>query len=227
MCCLVDLIWLKLFKSFLYIYIDLKSCYTNIPLHKEYRKYCCIGWMGKFYQFTRVPFGIKCAPACCQSLTSSLSGNSTMVYLDDFLILGNSMEDVVTAVNDQITTLESNGLPINAEKSVLQPTIEIDYRGYTLNFEEGTKGVYTQKNHLMTLSLHVKICLMKKEIGMLRWQKMLGLYNWCRAKKEDVIVHDKLVSLMNNRVGNKVKLDELGRDMLENMVSRCSLPFDY
>ena len=32
--------------------IDLKSCYTNIKLHVDYQRYCCVGWRRKVYKFT-------------------------------------------------------------------------------------------------------------------------------------------------------------------------------
>ncbi len=81
---------LDIVTKFRFAAIDLKSCYTNIKLHIDYLRYCCVGWRHKVYKFTRVLFGIKCAPACYQTLTMSLSYTPT--YLDDFLLLGDSEE---------------------------------------------------------------------------------------------------------------------------------------
>jgi hypothetical protein len=56
---------------------SITACHTNIKLHESMMPYCCIIWNGKYYMFTKVPFGIQCAPACCQTLTRGF------VYLDD------------------------------------------------------------------------------------------------------------------------------------------------
>ena len=210
--------------------IDIKSCYTNIKLHEDYRPYCCICWRGQFYMFTKVPFGIKCAPACCQTVTKALSGEATLVYLDDYLVLGRSETEVHEKIAKQQMVLEGNGLPISVQKSCLTPKQELEYCGYRLCFGEENRGVYTTDKHLRDLSLYVKVILSKQQVDVKTWRQFLGKYNWCRARNEDRQVHVKLVGLLNEHIERGeavVNLDDTSRDMLSKMVERCSLPFDY
>ncbi len=137
--------------------IDIKSCYTNIKLHEDYRPYCCICWRDQFYIFTKVPFGIKCAPACCQTVTKALSGEATLLYLDDYLILGRSEAEMHEKIAKQQITLEGNGLPISVQKACLTPKQELEYCGYHLGFGEENRGVYTTDKHLRHFSLYVKL----------------------------------------------------------------------
>ncbi len=105
---------LDIVAKFRFAAIDLKSCYTNIKLHIDYLRYCCVGWRHKVYKFTHVLFG-NVLLLVTRPWTMSLS--CTPTYLDDFLLLGDSENQVMSAVNNQLATLTDNGLPVNVQKS--------------------------------------------------------------------------------------------------------------
>ncbi len=117
--------------------IDLKSCFTQIPLHPSARKYCCIYWRGQYYQFTRVPFGISCAPAACQLVTSSILRGSSikhLVHLDDFLLLNSSPTELVAQISEATDKISAIGFTINIRKSLLTPNCTLEYFGWSLDF---------------------------------------------------------------------------------------------
>ena len=54
-------------------------------------------------------------------------------YLDDFLIIGRTKEEVIQARDSTLFFLMQLGFTINLEKSVLNPTQEIEFLGMMIN----------------------------------------------------------------------------------------------
>ena len=54
-------------------------------------------------------------------------------YLDDFLIIGRTKEEVIQARDSTLIFLMQLGFTINLEKSVLNPTQEIEFLGMMIN----------------------------------------------------------------------------------------------
>ncbi len=120
------------------IVADIKSGYHHVKVSEEYQKYLGIRWRGKLYVWTRLPFGlslsayyfVKVVRAVIAHLRSE--GLRIVCYVDDFLL----MSDENNICQDKqllLSTLESLGLTINVEKSILEPTTEIQYIGYTIS----------------------------------------------------------------------------------------------
>ena len=80
-----------------------------------------------YYEFIFIPFGLSTAPFTFTKLTKPViaflrkRGVLCLVYLDDFLILGNSEQKCRKNVKLTVSLLESLGLLVNCEKSCLQP----------------------------------------------------------------------------------------------------------
>jgi hypothetical protein len=130
--------------------IDIQSCYTNIPLHPSAQPYCCIYWNGKYYKFLKVPFGVQCAPAACQTLTRSFCGSDMeIVFLDDFLLMSAIEEKLRGRILEIQGKLDMAGLPVSLKKSILQPTTRLDYLGYSLDFT--AHGVFNQPKKIQVL----------------------------------------------------------------------------
>lgn len=209
--------------------IDIQSCYTNILLHESARPYCCIFWEGRFYQFTRVPFGIKCAPACCQELTRAFCDTTLeIVYLDDFLLVDGLSENLKIRLKNMKQSLESKGLPVNVKKSVLLPSTTVYYAGYKLDFEKGTVNV--QEKSLQKLIVCINNIKNNGGADIKEWRSFMGVFEWCRSRKEDKCVMQKLGEMLQcceKQNGCFIHVSESDMEVISDIPRRCSLPFDH
>ena len=119
--------------------IDLKDAYLSVHVHKSSQKYLCFQWRNRCYAFLGLPFGLNTAPRVFTKLLKPVAaylrkrGIRIIVYLDDFLILGSSIED--SKVNTQLTLdlLQWLGFTINWEKSLLVPNQSLTFLGLSID----------------------------------------------------------------------------------------------
>ena len=62
-----------------------------------------------------------------------MQGNTSVVYVDDFYLQGDSYESFLKNVNDTIIMLRSLGFTIHPEKLVLKPRQNVIYLGFIIN----------------------------------------------------------------------------------------------
>ena len=62
-----------------------------------------------------------------------MQGHTSLVYVDDSYLQGDSYERCLKNVNDAIIMLWSLGFIIHSEKSVLKPTQNLIYLGFIIN----------------------------------------------------------------------------------------------
>jgi hypothetical protein len=76
-----------------YCKLDLSNCYLSFHLHPDALPHFVFAFRGKFYRFTRMPFGLSSAPYICTQLLGVVAAklHSYQVvlvrYLDDFLLI--------------------------------------------------------------------------------------------------------------------------------------------
>ena len=122
-----------------FISIDLTSAYWHIPIDEEFQPYLCFKFLNNFYKFQAMPFGLSIAPR----LFTQIMGNvvktlvklniQILIYLDDILIIGSSVTDLLTKRLIVLRTLKDYGLIVNWNKSELVPTQEITFLGLIWN----------------------------------------------------------------------------------------------
>lgn len=113
--------------------LDLNSGYYQIPVRAEDRpKTAIITHQGK-YQFTRMPFGFKGAPACFQRLMDKLFKNEPQIkaYMDDIVIFSPTWEEHLKALETAFTILEQAGLTAKKKKCQLIKR-DMNFLGHTL-----------------------------------------------------------------------------------------------
>ena len=111
--------------------IDLRNAYRSVPIHRDCYaatglKWCFTGQDETDYFIdTRLPFGARRSPGIFQRLTSSVKrfmqrrGYTTLVYLDDFLVIADSEEECHRAFDELVSLLQRLGFEINDDKVVL------------------------------------------------------------------------------------------------------------
>jgi hypothetical protein len=105
--------------------IDLKDAFFRIRIPVQYRHLTAFMVRGQAYQFTRMPFGLKTAPAVFQQFMDwGLSEFTAFAfwYIDDILIFADSLADLRRRERRVRNRLRTMGCTINEEKSLSEQT---------------------------------------------------------------------------------------------------------
>jgi hypothetical protein len=110
-----------------------------IPICQNQRKFLKFPVDGHVYQFKCLPFGLACAPwvftKTLRPVAAQLRqlGMRLIVYIDDILVLAESQRKAQEHLLGLVYLLENLGFVINKEKSILDPTQEIEFLGFVIN----------------------------------------------------------------------------------------------
>ncbi|KMQ85186.1 enzymatic polyprotein endonuclease reverse, partial [Lasius niger] len=100
--------------------LDLASGYHQIPMAEHDKKKTAFSTPYGHYEFNRMPFGLRNAPATFQRLMNSvligMQGLRCLVYLDDIVIYGSSLEDHNKRLTEVLRRLRENNLKLQPEK---------------------------------------------------------------------------------------------------------------
>lgn len=107
-------------KSEYFTTLDLKSGFHQIEMDMKDRIKTAFSVDNGHYEFIRMPFGLKNAPATFQramnSILHGLIGNICYVYLDDIIIFGSSLENHLDNIQTVFERLTKNNLKIQLDK---------------------------------------------------------------------------------------------------------------
>ncbi len=119
--------------------MDLKDAYFHIQIAPHHRRFLRFAFKGTAYQYSVLPFGLALAPRifskCVDAALSPLraSGIRILNYLDDWLILAQSRDTLLSHIDSLLIHLESLGLCVNRQKSILAPSQSITYLGVCMD----------------------------------------------------------------------------------------------
>lgn len=122
--------------------IDLEDSYLLVPVHVSCQKYLRFLFQGEIFEFTAMPFGLSSAPYIFTKIMRTVvatlreRGFLSVIYLDDFLLFGDTFKDCSTNVRETLFLLDSLGFTINKKKCELTPSQEKKYLGFILNSSE-------------------------------------------------------------------------------------------
>ena len=116
-----DQLFAKLHKAKYFTKFDMTKGYWQIGIVKECQKYTAFQAGGGLYEFTRMPFGLKNAPATFNRMMEKLLGHRTDVvfYFDDITIFHDDWESHLLAVREILQIFRSNSLRARPKKSVI------------------------------------------------------------------------------------------------------------
>ena len=100
--------------------MDLRDAFFRIRVPAEWRPLTAFRCDGKTYQFTRMPFGLKTAPAVFQRFMDhglKACWNFSFWYIDDVLVFADSLAELRRRVTIVRARLRSMGCEVNEEKS--------------------------------------------------------------------------------------------------------------
>ena len=110
----------KLYKNKFFTSIDLSSAYWQVPLKPESRKYTAFAGNEKLFQFNVLPMGLKISPAIYNRVIlhvlQDVAFKSSIVYLDDISILGESFDEHLNNLEAVFQKLQEHGMKIQLAK---------------------------------------------------------------------------------------------------------------
>lgn len=117
--------------------IDIRHAYHSIPIAVEHQKYLRFIWKGKIFQYTCLPFGLSSAPRIFKKVLKPIfaKGYVSMTYIDDNLLLGDTVEECRKNVDITKRYLEKLGFVIHEKKSQFEPNKSITFLGNKINSE--------------------------------------------------------------------------------------------
>ena len=118
---------------------DLAAGYHHIPLQSAQRTYFGFEFEGKVYTWKQLFFGLSPAPYIFTMILRNVAarwrfdGINLVHFLDDFCIFARSKALCFQQMQRIRRDLEALGFVINLDKSVLEPTQELEFLGYEVN----------------------------------------------------------------------------------------------
>ena len=160
------------------ISMDMKDAYFHIPIHPASRPYLRFTFGTKVYQFRALCFGLTTAPQVFTRVLAPLAkivhlaGFKIILYLDDWLVIASSREEVLRAKKFVLDLALELGILINMEKSHLEPTQVIEYLG--MSIDSNHFWVSPTQKRVSNASKIIEEFLCSKEKPAKTWQSLLG-----------------------------------------------------
>lgn len=169
----IDTILDKLGRAQYFTTIDLAKGFHQILVKDEDRKKTAFSTPLGHYEYVRMPFGLKNAPATFQRLMNAILkdyiNKICVVYLDDILIFSTSLEEHKDSITKIFNVLRENNLKIQFDKCKFF-TKETEYLGHVLTPE----GVRPNPNKIKDI-IQLKLPTTQKQI-----KSFLGITGYYR-----------------------------------------------
>jgi len=156
--------------------LDLKSGYWQIPLDEESIQKTAFTTPDGHYEFLRLPFGLKNAPAEFSRIMYSALGDlpGVLVYLDDITIHSKSMEQHLEHLENVLKRLREANLKLNPSKCEFAKT-RVHVLGHWVSFNK----VEMHPNKISAVQN------MKEPTNVKELQQFLGLTGYYRRFVQD------------------------------------------
>ncbi len=116
--------------------LDLRSGFWQIAMDKESQEATAFTCSAGLYQFKKMPFGLKSAPATFQRLMSdvlrSMTWKSVLVYLDDLIVLSHTFSGHVRDLENVFVKLKQAQLHLKPQKCHFMKT-SVRYLGHIVS----------------------------------------------------------------------------------------------
>lgn len=194
--------------------IDLKEAYYLLSIDNNYKKYLRFSFKNDLYEFNCLPFGLNIAPLVFTKILKPVAkylrqrGVKMIIYLDDILLFGDSLDECHHSIIMTKNLLMSLGFLINERKSQLKPTQKIEFLGFMFNSKTMSLSLPIRKRKLLTQLFkkfkQTKICQIRKFASLVG--KLVSIaptqkYGWLHVKPFEIA---KLEALkLNNKNFNR------------------------
>ena len=132
--------------------LDLASGFHQVPVHPDSKSKTAFSTVNGHYEFNKMPFGLKNAPAtfqrCMDLVLVGLQGVELFVYMDDIVIYADSLEEHSRKLRILLARLQNAGLTLQPEKCRFLRR-EVAYLGHVIS----AKGVKPDPGKIMAVKL--------------------------------------------------------------------------
>ncbi len=126
----------------------MRSGYWQIPVEPEDCQKTAFATQGGLYEFTRMPFGLKTAPATFQrAMEIALAGltfETCLCYLDDVIIFGRNIEEPNNRLRMVLERFREFNLKVKLPKCVIAER-QVCYLGHVIS-QQGIAPAQLRKN---------------------------------------------------------------------------------
>ncbi|XP_062541058.1 uncharacterized protein K02A2.6-like [Armigeres subalbatus] len=132
---LLDEMKVKLHGAKYFTKLDLQNAFYHLELCEKSRDLTTFLTEDGMYRFTRLMFGVNCAPEVFQrEMTRILKdvSDNVIVYIDDFLIFADTLQGLRTNVAKVLQILRTNNLTLNTAKCEFDKT-KVQFIGHELD----------------------------------------------------------------------------------------------
>ena len=151
--------------------LELNDAYFSVPLNPASGKFLRFLWSGKLYKVRCLCFGLGPAP---RNFTKLLKiPISVLRYLEDMLLIGNTIEETFVVRDTVIFVLQQLGFVVNLKKSVLAPTQRIKFLEVTVDSLIMTLSLPEKK--VSKVQKQCQELLQKAQVSILELTKLIGL----------------------------------------------------
>lgn len=170
--------------------VDLKSAYRAVRVHPDDWPACGLQWRfsgqahSTYLMDTCLPFGSRLAPSIFHRLTQAVRrmmarrGFSVIAFLDDFLIVEQTWDRCLLALNTLLSLLRELGFSIAWEK-VSGPSQSLIFLGINIDTLAGSLELPGDK--LVEFHDLIKSTLALPRISLRQLQVLAGKLNWASA----------------------------------------------
>ena len=162
---------------------DISKAYFHVPINPKYKKFFSFKFESNVYTFNAMPFGLCTAPYIFTKFISPILeylrknfGIQIFSYIDDFLLLAKTKEQLIQDLNKSLELFESLGFSINHEKSSSIPTTEITFLGVKFDLIHNTMS-----NSPRLIEKVIKLAKdlqSRKFVNRIMLEKFIGLGNF-------------------------------------------------
>ena len=167
--------------------LDLVKGYYQVPLDPASTEYTAFSTPSNHYEFKRLSFGLKNAPAAfqreMQEILKGFDGKRVMVYLDDIMIMSRSYREHLTLVEQVLATLRAYEIKIKPAKCSFFKQ-EAKYLGHVVSKD----GLRKSDDYVKAVTSFPK----PQDVKQLR--SFLGLVNFQRKFIKDCSIISKPLS---------------------------------
>ncbi|XP_062538950.1 uncharacterized protein LOC134207247 [Armigeres subalbatus] len=216
---ILDEMKIKLHGAKYFTKLDLKSAYYHLELSQESRDLTTFLAENGMFRFTRLMFGVNCAPEIFQREMVRIleTIENKIVYIDDILIFEENLEDLHKTVAQVLEILKANNLTLNLDKCEYDKTRvtflghELDQNGF--HIEEAKIGAIQKFRRPSTSS---------------ELRSFLGLASFVSPYlKNFANVSSPLWALVGSKVWTWDKRHEEAFNIMKDQIINCTVSLGY
>ena len=196
--------------------LDLVRGYYQVPMDEESREFTAFTTSRNHYQFKRLSFGLKNAPATfqrqMQTVLSEFPWSNVIVYIDDILIMSKTIDQHLDLVGKVLSTLDQHNIKVKPEKCEFFKS-EVDFLGHHIS----QSGISKQKKYMDKVRNYPK----PETIRQIR--EFLGLVNFQRKFiPECSTIQKPLSALVGGKANQKITWTEEMTNSFEKLKEEIS-----